>query len=289
MNNGQYRVIIAGTRDFDDYSLLREKCDKILANKRKDSVITIVSGTAKGADRLGEGYARERGYQIERYPADWDRDGNKAGPLRNIEMAKNADALIAFWDGQSRGTKHMIDTALNEELVVRVVNYGQLKEQAKLDALLHQTSQYAIEHITGKGMHTGILWLQDSFNEYCEAMGAKAHNTPFAELEDILSFLKENPWVSEISAKPVEKRTSEELNRLRNSIAKGWAYTPGEINQGIMDDFLRIADPHSHRHILAQKVAIDCIHALDHEQLQQLDKVLDDIAKNPKYGHQISK
>ena len=146
----QYKVIIAGTRDFADYQLLARKCDKILAKKTKDTLITIISGTAKGADRLGERYAKDRGYRVERFPANWDRDGNKAGPLRNIEMAKHADALIAFWDGRSRGTRHMIDTALNGELAVRVVNYNQIREKEKLANLLHQTSQYAIEHITGK-------------------------------------------------------------------------------------------------------------------------------------------
>lgn len=290
MSKEQYRVIVAGTRDFNDYQLLCEKCDKILANKAKDSEITIVSGTAKGADRLGERYAKERGYRIERYPADWDRDGNKAGPLRNIEMAKNADALIAFWDGQSRGTRHMIDTALDEELSVRIINYAEIHEKAKLDALLHQTSQYAIEHITGKGMHTGILWLQDSFSEYCDAMGVKAYEgnrLPFM-IDDIIDFLAKEPWVNDIAAKSSANRTQKDINKLRKAVANYWSYEPSEIEDADIECVLHVADPHSHRHILAQKVAIDCIHALNHEQLQQLDKILDDLAKNPKYGQQVA-
>lgn len=93
MNKPEFRVIIAGTRDFNDYQFLRDKCDAILSAKRQDSNIVIVSGTARGADRLGERYARERGYEIRQFPADWLNDEKKAGPIRNAKMADNADAL----------------------------------------------------------------------------------------------------------------------------------------------------------------------------------------------------
>ena len=124
MEKRLFRVIIAGSRDFTDYRLLCQKCDAFLSSKRQDSNIVIISGTARGADRLGEQYAAERGYQIERYPADWERDGKAAGYIRNKRMADNADALIAFWDGQSRGTKNMIAIARERNLETRVVNYG---------------------------------------------------------------------------------------------------------------------------------------------------------------------
>lgn len=117
-----FRVIIAGSRDFSDYNLLREKCDRILSDQKNNHQIVIVSGTARGADRLGEKYAKERGYEVRQYPADWDAHGKSAGFIRNREMAKNADALIAFWDGQSKGTKLMIDLAKDHGLAVRVIN-----------------------------------------------------------------------------------------------------------------------------------------------------------------------
>lgn len=123
MAKEDFKVIIAGTRDFADYELLKEKCDAILSSKKMDYNIVIVSGTARGADRLGERYARERGYRIDRHPADWDRDGNSAGPIRNALMADNAHALIAFWDGRSRGTMNMIRTAKAKGLMVRIVDY----------------------------------------------------------------------------------------------------------------------------------------------------------------------
>ena len=77
-----FRVIVAGSRNFDDYGLLSDTLDKLLQNKGKD--VVIVSGTARGADTLGEQYAAERGFQISRFPADWDRFGKSAGYRRNV-------------------------------------------------------------------------------------------------------------------------------------------------------------------------------------------------------------
>lgn len=82
--------------------------------------------------------------------------------------------------------------------------------EQELDKMEQRCSEYAIEHITGKGLHTGERWLKDEFNTYCEAINA--------------------------------------------------------------NDYGR-------RHIVAQKIAINSIHALDHDQLQRLDNVLDGIAQ----------
>lgn len=116
-----FRVIIAGGRDFSDYDLLSGTMDLLLSNIHDD--ITVICGKARGADTLGERYARERGYAVQYFPADWDRCGKRAGYIRNIEMAKDADALAAFWDGHSHGTKHMIETARQNGLKIRVKRY----------------------------------------------------------------------------------------------------------------------------------------------------------------------
>ena len=130
-----YRVIIAGGRDFNDYYLLEDNLmewilDTYLYNHHSDGkcVIEIVSGKAKGADLLGEKFAKKYDYKLTEFPADWNTYGKAAGPIRNEQMAKYAaeadkGVLFAFWDGKSRGTKSMIDLAKQYRLEVHVVNY----------------------------------------------------------------------------------------------------------------------------------------------------------------------
>lgn len=119
--NAAFRVIIAGGRDFDDYLLLCKTMDKLLVNVTER--IIIISGTARGADSLGERYAAEKGYEVRRFPADWEKYGKSAGYRRNERMAEYADALVAFWDGESRGTANMISLAEKRGLKVRVKRY----------------------------------------------------------------------------------------------------------------------------------------------------------------------
>jgi len=113
-------IIIAGSRSFTDYSFLKRKLTHLFSRYNPHDII-IVSGTARGADQLGERYAAEHGMRVTRFPADWDRYGKSAGYKRNAAMAQFADGLVAFWDGRSRGTGHMIDLAREHGLRVRVV------------------------------------------------------------------------------------------------------------------------------------------------------------------------
>jgi hypothetical protein len=114
------KIIIAGSRTFNDYTLLHDICDHMLQNQRE---IEIVSGGANGADKLGEQYASEKGYTIKQFIPDWNKWGKSAGYIRNQEMAEYADALIAFWCNQSKGTEHMINLANKYALKVKVVKY----------------------------------------------------------------------------------------------------------------------------------------------------------------------
>jgi len=115
------KLIIAGGREFNDYELLKEKLDNLLINNTDD--VEIVSGKARGADSLGEKYAKEKGYPVKEFPAKWNEYGKRAGYLRNEEMALYATHCVCFWDGESKGTKHMIDLAKKSNLNLRVVSY----------------------------------------------------------------------------------------------------------------------------------------------------------------------
>jgi hypothetical protein len=114
------KVIIAGGRNFDDFNKLCQVCDGFLQDQND---IEIVSGAYKGADLLGERYAAERNHTIKQFPANWRRYGKSAGLKRNTEMAAYADSLIAFWDGESKGTKHMIELATQTGLIVKVIYF----------------------------------------------------------------------------------------------------------------------------------------------------------------------
>jgi hypothetical protein len=119
MKKEKFRVIVAGSREFNDYDFLKEKLDHLLAKKLEDFEIIIVSGTAAGADKLGERYANESGFDIYRYPADWNKFGKSAGYLRNVQMAENADACVVFRVNNSKGSTHMINIANEKNLLVR--------------------------------------------------------------------------------------------------------------------------------------------------------------------------
>ena len=113
------KVIVAGTRSFKDYPLMKSKLDMFFSSMNP----TIVCGEARGADALGKQYATENKIPVLSYPANWTRDGKSAGFKRNEEMAKVADCLVAFWDGKSSGTKHMIETMKKLGKPVRVVKF----------------------------------------------------------------------------------------------------------------------------------------------------------------------
>ena len=107
------KVIIAGSRDgisYDDVLKAMDECSWT------NEITEIVSGKARGADTFGEQWAEENNIPIREFPADWKKFGKTAGPIRNEQMGDYADALVAVWDGKSKGTKHMLDYAKNKKL-----------------------------------------------------------------------------------------------------------------------------------------------------------------------------
>lgn len=112
-------MIVAGSRSINKQSIVNSAINRAFFSWMEENHENekwkkwlgpeIVSGGAVGVDWLGEQYARTHGLPLKIFPADWETHGKKAGILRNIEMGNYADALIAVWDGKSRGTKHMIE------------------------------------------------------------------------------------------------------------------------------------------------------------------------------------
>ena len=110
------KTIIAGSRSIRSYGYL---LNAISSSGFK--ITKVISGGAKGADKLGELYANRKSIPLEIVEADWELYGKRAGMIRNSQMAERADALIAIWDGTSSGTKHMIKVAKEKGLKVYVL------------------------------------------------------------------------------------------------------------------------------------------------------------------------
>ncbi len=109
------RIIIAGCRTFTCYAEAKEAiCRDLEALKSGKSVI-VLSGGCRGADRLGERFAEEAGWTIERHLPEWEKYGRAAGPIRNKQMIEHCDAVICFWDGKSKGTASLIRYAQKHE------------------------------------------------------------------------------------------------------------------------------------------------------------------------------
>lgn len=126
------KLIIAGTRQFDDWPLLATICNEM---REVMGITTVLSGAnpglrskdgnvlCRGADALGEHWATVHGIPVKRFPADWNKYGLAAGPIRNGDMAREGDALLVFWDGESRGTYNMLREMLERQKPYRVIFY----------------------------------------------------------------------------------------------------------------------------------------------------------------------
>ena len=114
------RIVVAGCREYKNYEEAKEYIDFCISKIREDENLIFLSGGCRGADLLGERYARENGFELEIYPANWEKYGRAAGPKRNREMVLAADYIICFWDGKSRGTKTLVEFAKRENKPLRI-------------------------------------------------------------------------------------------------------------------------------------------------------------------------
>lgn len=111
------KTIVAGSRSITDYEVVKKAIEK-----SGFAITEVVCGCAEGVDTLGARWGRANGIPVKMFPADWKKHGKAAGPIRNIRMANYADALIAVWDGASRGTEHMVRAAQDGGLHLYVAN-----------------------------------------------------------------------------------------------------------------------------------------------------------------------
>lgn len=119
----EFKLIVAGGRDFTDYEKAKEEITRLAEGELANFGVSIVSGMARGADALAVRFAREMGITLHEFPADWNAYGKGAGFKRNEDMARFADGLLAFWDGRSHGTSHMIRDMERLGKAVRTIRY----------------------------------------------------------------------------------------------------------------------------------------------------------------------
>lgn len=113
------KVAIIGSRTFNNYNKINTILSRIHSQRK---ITLIVSGGAKGADSLGEKWANENNIDTLVFLPDWKKHGKKAGFIRNVDIVENADFVIAFWDGASKGTQHSINLCMKFKKQYFVIN-----------------------------------------------------------------------------------------------------------------------------------------------------------------------
>lgn len=116
----EIKLAIVGSRSFNNYELLKKEINNFIS-ENDFSINQIISGGARGADNLGEKYAKELNIETQIFYPDWNKYGKKAGFIRNEDIINNSDVIIAFWDGQSHGTKHDIELANKYKKILKII------------------------------------------------------------------------------------------------------------------------------------------------------------------------
>lgn len=153
------KFVIAGSRSFNDYYLM----DSVL---QRYPIEEVISGTAAGADTLGELWAQNNGIPVRRMPANWNTYGAKAGSLRNEDMLEEADKVVLFWDSNSPGTRHMLERSRQENKLEEVVLYN----PGQVNAI------FAVDRTNGFGMENRLPW--PKIKEDMEVFKRATHNCP---------------------------------------------------------------------------------------------------------------
>lgn len=114
------KLAIVGSRDYTDYESFKAIVDSIISLNNLN-VYKIISGRARGTDTMAEQYAKENSIPMQVFKANWEIFGKKAGMMRNRDIVANSDYVLAFWDGESKGTKGTIDMARKDGKLLKVM------------------------------------------------------------------------------------------------------------------------------------------------------------------------
>ena len=117
MDKALRKIIVVGSRSFNDYTRMKEVLSEIVGANCE-----IKSGGARGADALAKKYALEHNIPYREFPANWDALGRGAGIIRNKQMSDYGDMLVSFWDGESKGSKNMIENMKKLDKHVLIIN-----------------------------------------------------------------------------------------------------------------------------------------------------------------------
>lgn len=167
MEKVKMKIIIAGGRDITDYEIVRQAVVQSGYWKAYGKMIEVVSGTARGADQLGEELAEKNGLVVHKFPADWNAHGKAAGPIRNAQMGEftltHGGRLLALWDGKSVGTKNMIEWAYKHKLPFYVYRTDKPARYVKVGAKLFT------DYSGKKSKHTVVEISKDMSNGYSQS------------------------------------------------------------------------------------------------------------------------
>ena len=158
-----FNVVISGSREFTEFDKFATALDEVLKTYRSKSYIRLFEGGARGIDRLARTYAIMRKVRHERFHADWDKFGKRAGILRNIEMINAGDMVVAFWDGQSKGTKHAIDYAIKKRKRLVVVRLDKNMQTEEVCPITHYENRRMSDDLSKKGWGELIPLLPKEF------------------------------------------------------------------------------------------------------------------------------
>ena len=115
------RLIVCGSRATPHKDAMKQvKASYASYLKLFPAATTLLQGGARGIDAAAKAFFSNLGVPVEEYPADWNKYGNVAGPLRNKQMAENGNVVLAVWCGESKGTRSMINEARKQQLPVVV-------------------------------------------------------------------------------------------------------------------------------------------------------------------------